>query len=76
MPAGGVFSGIGIDGNEFDPLKSGIGSFHRIYFTSSNGCETVAKQTINVVDLVELDITLTPCRKFAKMVLLYICLIL
>ena len=57
-PAGGVFSGIGIDGNEFNPLKSGIGSFLIEYtFTSSNGCETVAKQTINVVDLVELDIT-------------------
>lgn len=57
-PSGGVFSGSGVTGNEFDPLQAGIGSWVVEYtYMSTNGCNTVAKQTIKVVDLVALDVS-------------------
>lgn len=45
-PAGGVFSGRGVVGNEFDPSRSGVGSFPITYtVTNSYGCKASARQT-------------------------------
>lgn len=57
-PSGGTFSGTGITGSIFDPSVTGIGSYIIKYsYTSNNGCETVASITMNVVDLIDVDIT-------------------
>ena len=50
-PAGGVFSGIGIIGNTFDPSIAGAGAFDLFYtYTDPNGCgfDTVIVQAIDV----------------------------
>jgi hypothetical protein len=41
LPIGGVFSGLGIMGDDFDPAVAGLGS-HTIYYTFENeGCITI-----------------------------------
>ena len=38
-PVGGVWSGIGVSGNTFNPTVAGLGSFYAVYtFTATNGC--------------------------------------
>jgi hypothetical protein len=50
LPLGGVFSGVGVTGSEFDPTLSGIGIFN-IYYTYTEGsCLTVDSTVIQVVD--------------------------
>ncbi len=45
-PAGGVFSGRGVVGNEFDPSQAGVGSFPVTYtVTNAYGCKATAQQT-------------------------------
>ncbi|MDQ1086945.1 gliding motility-associated C-terminal domain-containing protein [Siphonobacter sp. SORGH_AS_1065] len=45
-PAGGIFSGPGVVGNEFDPSQAGIGSFPITYtITNAYGCKAMAQQT-------------------------------
>jgi hypothetical protein len=42
-PAGGIYSGTGISGNQFDPVISGPGNFALLYtYTSSTGCTSDA----------------------------------
>jgi len=48
-PAGGTYSGVGVNANQFDPSISGIGTFIITYdFTDSNGCSDQNQQTIIV----------------------------
>lgn len=48
-PAGGVFSGSGINGNIFDPAVSGAGTFDISYtYTNAGGCDTTVIQSIEV----------------------------
>lgn len=50
-PAGGVFSGQGVSGNEFDPLAAGVGQHTVTYtFTDVNNCSNTASETITVAD--------------------------
>lgn len=48
-PAGGVFSGVGMNGNVFDPAVSGVGTFHITYtYTDANGCVNDTGKNITV----------------------------
>ena len=47
-PAGGVFSGIGVVGNQFCPLTSGPGTFTITYTVTSNGCTFTTTTNITV----------------------------
>ena len=52
VPAGGVFSGIGITGNNFDPTKGVVGPTNTVYYTVSNintGCSSTDSTVINVL---------------------------
>jgi gliding motility-associated-like protein len=52
QPIGGVFSGTGVVGNNFDPAVAGIGSHIITYtFTDANLCVGEATQTIVVNDI-------------------------
>ncbi len=48
-PAGGIFSGIGVTGNSFDPSASGTGTFAISYnYTDGNSCTNTDGKTIAV----------------------------
>jgi len=48
-PAGGTFSGKGINGNTFDALQAGLGSHPVIYtYKAPNGCTATKTQTLRV----------------------------
>ena len=48
-PAGGIFSGTGVTGNNFDPGAAGVGPHLITYtFTNANGCTNTATRTITV----------------------------
>lgn len=48
-PAGGVFSGVGISGNIFDPAVATAGIYDITYtYTNAGGCDTSIVQTIEV----------------------------
>jgi hypothetical protein len=48
-PAGGNFSGTGINGNTFDPAVAGAGTFAINYtYVNSGGCDTTISQSIEV----------------------------
>ena len=48
-PIGGVYSGIGVSGNQFDPNIAGFGVFTIQYtYTDANGCADVNQQSITV----------------------------
>ena len=56
IPAGGVYTGTGVVGSNFDPSVSGAGTFLIYYeYTDGNGCSNIAHQPITVgcVDLME-----------------------
>ncbi len=48
-PAGGIYSGAGVDDGWFDPAAAGLG-LHTITYTymAANGCDNMAEQTILV----------------------------
>jgi subtilisin-like proprotein convertase family protein len=49
LPVGGVYSGIGVAGNQFNPNVAGYGVFTIQYtFTDANGCSDVNQQPITV----------------------------
>ncbi len=49
IPAGGIYSGIGITGNVFSPSLAGVGTFSLQYiYTNSNGCTGSAQAGITV----------------------------
>lgn len=56
VPFGGVYSGVGIIGIEFDPATAGVG-IHVITYTYQdvNSCENSATQTVTVQDCAGLD---------------------
>jgi PKD repeat protein len=48
-PAGGIYSGVGVSGSNFDPAVSGAGSFTiSYYYTDINSCSATATQTVDV----------------------------
>lgn len=48
-PVNGVYSGIGINGNFFDPSISGVGSFWIAYtYTNASGCSSIDSTEITV----------------------------
>lgn len=46
-PSGGVFSGIGVSGNSFDPSVAGIG-VHEVYYTVTNAVDCIGIDTATV----------------------------
>ncbi len=60
-PAGGTFSGTGVDGDQFDPSSAGVGGPYTVTYTYVDpvtGCENSAVTAVNVtssVGLVELS---------------------
>jgi hypothetical protein len=53
-PTGGTFSGDGIEGNNFNPVTAGLGNHVITYvYTTSNGCQTTAQKTINVINMLD-----------------------
>jgi hypothetical protein len=48
-PSGGVFSGVAVTGNNFDPQTAGVGTHTLKYvYTNTNNCQDSATQTITV----------------------------
>jgi hypothetical protein len=48
-PSGGNYSGIGVNGNSFDPAIAGVGNFTVAYnYTDINNCSNSASQTVSV----------------------------
>jgi hypothetical protein len=55
-PAGGIYSGAAISGNNFDPALAGPGIHSVVYsFNNSAGCSSTDSATIDVVDCLGLD---------------------
>lgn len=53
-PAGGVWSGIGVSGNNFIPAATAVGKYTLTYtYTNAGGCVTTATRAINVKDCPE-----------------------
>ena len=49
LPAGGVYTGTGVNVDEFDPTVAGVGShFITYHYTDVNGCENFADTVIDV----------------------------
>ncbi|MFT6322781.1 MAG: hypothetical protein ACJAWO_000325 [Halieaceae bacterium] len=47
-PLGGVYSGVGINGGQFDAFVSGAGTFDAFYTITENGCPAIDTQTVTV----------------------------
>lgn len=46
-PVGGTFSGIGVTGNQFDPLAAGMGLHFVLYtYSNANACQSQDSQTV------------------------------
>ncbi|MBL0139275.1 MAG: DNRLRE domain-containing protein [Bacteroidetes bacterium] len=62
LPAGGVYSGDGVSGNQFNPGLAGVGS-HLLSYTYSDSCGhvTTISKTINVINCPCIE---TFCRDF------------
>jgi hypothetical protein len=60
-PAGGTYSGTGVDANGwFDPAVSGTGSFEISYtYTDANTCTATATEIIQVDPILEVDVSIT-----------------
>lgn len=57
-PAGGVFSGLGISGNNFIPSVAGVGTIFVTYtYTDNNGCTDSETQTVDVNGLPTVSFT-------------------
>ncbi len=51
-PAGGIYSGTGVNAETFDPAVAGVGNHQITYtYTDVNGCTNTCSFTINVVQL-------------------------
>ncbi|HRG57381.1 MAG TPA: PQQ-dependent sugar dehydrogenase [Bacteroidia bacterium] len=56
-PAGGTFSGTGMNGNSFDPAVAGAGVYDISYtYTNAGGCDTTVIQSIEVTICSGLDV--------------------
>ncbi|MFM2048168.1 MAG: hypothetical protein RI955_716, partial [Bacteroidota bacterium] len=61
IPLGGIFSGIGVVGNTFNPAISGAGTHTITYtYTNSNNCTNTVTHSVNVNALPVLNISSTP----------------
>jgi len=47
IPSGGVFSGTGVSGNQFNPTSSGLYSVNYTYTPPPNGCVNSSSQTVS-----------------------------
>lgn len=48
-PAGGIFSGTGMSGDDFDPASAGVGTWTITYtYTDGNGCTNSSSQSVTV----------------------------
>ena len=48
-PAGGIYSGVGVSGGQFDPISAGVGTFTIFYdFTNAIGCSSRDSSTVTV----------------------------
>ncbi len=71
-PSGGVYSGNGVSGSNFDPSISGNGTFQVTYtFTSAEGCEAFAFQpvVVNETPVVTLSALSGTCVDYAAFAL-------
>ncbi len=59
--AGGVWTGSGMSGNQFDPSAAGIGN-HEIIYTISGSCGSADTTSVQVLD--QADATITPAGPF------------
>jgi hypothetical protein len=60
-PAGGVWSGTGVNGASFNPAIAGLGTFQLTYtFTTSNGCSKSDTRTVSVNDIPTATISQSP----------------
>ena len=57
-PAGGVWTGTGVQGSSFDPAIAGIGSTTLTYTLTQSGCATAKTTVINVNECSDRHITL------------------
>lgn len=67
LPAGGMYSGIGVQGNFFNPQVAGVGT-HQVTYTHTNqfGCtnSATAQVVINATDLTaQAKVTTMPCAE-------------
>jgi PKD repeat protein len=61
IPAGGIFSGIGVVGNNFNPAISGAGTHTITYtYTNSNNCTNTVTHSVIVNALPVINISSTP----------------
>ncbi len=59
-PVGGVWSGIGVSGNNFIPGATAVGKYTLTYsYTNAGGCLTTATRVINVKDCPERNLLLS-----------------
>jgi gliding motility-associated-like protein len=58
-PGGGIYTGQGVNGNIYDPMSAGVGSWPILYtYTNPNtGCVSSATQTINVAAGINVSVT-------------------
>src|SRR5438105_3753028 len=71
-PAGGIFSGVGVTGNSFDPSVSGAGTFVITYsYTDVNGCSVSANTsvTVNPLPVVAISPVAAMCINAASVIL-------
>ena len=60
-PAGGILTGTGINGGDFDPALSGSGAFDLTYeYTDAQGCMSSDMITVNVTTAVNIAFDPTP----------------
>lgn len=56
-PAGGVYSGPGVTGNQFNPMTAGVGTHIIRYSVASGGCTTTAQRTVVISEVPTLTIS-------------------
>ena len=55
-PIGGVWSGVGVSGNTFNPTVAGLGSFYVVYtYTATNGCTNKDSLLMKVTSCLGVD---------------------
>ncbi|MBD79625.1 MAG: hypothetical protein CL840_11965, partial [Crocinitomicaceae bacterium] len=71
-PSGGVFSGVGVNSNKFNPVSAGVGT-HSIYYDAndSNGCSVLDTITLRVDSAPKVSFSsLSPvCHQSGKLIL-------
>jgi hypothetical protein len=61
LPAGGTFSGSGVNGSKFSPIVVGMGTYTITYvYIDNNGCEASASESISVMGLPDVSLSEFP----------------